>query len=94
MSLSMLRLRSHADLINQVIDLHSSTLDYQVAVVVVVVVWAWRQELNCSRQAPGYFTYSVARLHRPQAIGVKLRAHEIDVVILYWKRRAHMVSES
>ncbi len=51
--------------------------------VVVVVVKAWRQELNCSRRAPGYFTLiGETRLHLPHAIEVGLHVRKSNVVIL------------
>ncbi len=46
---------------------------------VAVVVSALRQELKCSRRAPGYFTL---RLHLPHAIVVRLHGRKSNVVIL------------
>ncbi len=45
----------------------------------VVVFQAYRNELNCSRRVPGYFTKSVTSLH---AIDTWLHVHKANVVIL------------
>ncbi len=55
---------------------------FRVGSAAVVIVNAKRQELRCSKRAPGYFTKSVTRLHLPHAIVVRLHEHKINIVIL------------